>query len=401
MIDFPQFETLCQRTDSKIIMLVVDGLGGLPHPSTGRSELESADLPNLDHLSTQSATGLTTPVAPGISPGSGPGHTALFGYDPIQYLIGRGVLEALGLGIHLGSDDIAIRCNFCTIDNTGTIVDRRAGRISDVESSKLVHKLGDIKIPGIKLSTFPGKGHRFVLVLSGDGLSSDVSDTDPSNIGLSPLKATAVTNGSEITAETANAFVEEARGLLSDETNANMVLLRGFSQLPTWPQMNDKYLLNTAAVAAYPMYRGLAQLIGMEILETGESFGDELDTLEKNFEAHDFFFLHYKPADAAGEDGDFGAKVKALEALDSYIPRLRSLGAETLVVAGDHSTPSIMSSHSWHPVPLLIHSSLTGNEGISSFCEKECSKGSIGRIQATSVMALTLANAGKLLKFGP
>ena len=401
MIDFPYIGDLCRSTDSKIVMLVVDGLGGLPHPDTGKSELESADLPNLDRLAQRSAAGLTTPVAPGITPGSGPGHTALFGYDPVKYLIGRGVLEALGTGVELRDGDVAVRCNFCTLDDSGLIVDRRAGRISTQESRPLVDELGRIEVPGARLSVYPGREYRFVIVLSGEGLGTTIRETDPSVTGVAPLAPTALADDSLVTARAAGVFADEAWKMLAGRATANMVLMRGFSRLPDWPRMDDVYRLKPAAIAVYPMYRGLARLLGMQVLPTGETIDDELDTLEQSFEDHDFFFLHYKPADAAGEDGDFGAKVAALEELDARIPRLLALGAETVVVTGDHSTPAIMASHSWHPVPLLVSSSLTAGDGVPVFTERGCASGSIGRIPATSVMMLALANAGKLVRYGP
>ena len=401
MIDFPNIEELCQRTATRIVMLVVDGLGGLPHPETGRSELETAALPNLDMLARESAGGLTTPVAPGITPGSGPGHMSLFGYDPVKYLMGRGVLEALGIGVELGPGDVAARGNLCTVDGQGLIVDRRAGRIATEQSAPLLEELDRIEAPGADLSVYPVRDHRFVLVLRGEGLGEQVGETDPQSVGVTPLEAEALDDGSIKTAEAANAFAAGARRALDGRSTANMVLLRGFSQRPDLPQMGDVYGLKPAAIAAYPMYRGLAELIGMSVLATGTSFDDELDTLESSFGDHDFFFLHYKPADAAGEDGDFDAKVAALEELDARIPRLVELGADTLVVAGDHSTPAIMGSHSWHPVPLLVHSRLTKGDGVPAFSERGCASGSIGRVPATGVMMQAMANAGKLRKFGP
>lgn len=401
MIDFPYIGDICRSTGSKIVMLVVDGLGGLPHPETGRSELESAGLPNLDSLAQRSAAGLTTPVAPGIAPGSGPGHTALFGYDPVKYLMGRGVLEALGLGVELRDGDVAVRCNFCTLDESGLIVDRRAGRIPTEESRPLVEELSRIEAPGASLSVHQGRDYRFVIVLSGEGLGTNVRETDPSVTGVAPLEPAALSDDSRVTAHALSVFAGEARKSLAGRAAANMVLLRGFSKLPDWPRMDDVYRLRPAAIAAYHMYRGLATLLGMEVLPTGDTFDDELDTLERSFEDHDFFFLHYKPADAAGEDGDFAAKVTALEELDARIPRLLALGADTLVVAGDHSTPAIMAGHSWHPVPLLVNSPLTAGDGVPAFTERGCTTGSIGRIPATSVMMLAMANAGKLVRFGP
>ena len=401
MIDFPYITELCSSTPSKIVMLVVDGLGGLPHPETGKSELETAKTPNLDRLADQSSCGLTTPVAPGITPGSGPGHLALFGYDPVKYLIGRGVLEAIGIGVELEKGQVAARGNFCTIDESGLLVDRRAGRIPTSESAPLVELLDRIEVPGVDISLYPVRDHRFVLVLSGDGLDERVRETDPQALGVPPLEAEAGVPEAEKTAETVRSFTRQAREFLGERPSANMILLRGFSALPDLPDMGRTYSLNPACIAAYPMYRGLAHLVGMKVVPTGMSFDDELDTLEKSFHEHDFFFLHYKPADAAGEDGDFEGKVESLEQLDARIPRLLDLDVDTLVVAGDHSTPAIMGSHSWHPVPLMVKSPIYAGDGVGEFNERTCASGSIGRIPAVNVMTIALANAGKLQKFGP
>ena len=401
MIDLPYMADIRQTTSSKIVMLVVDGLGGAPHPETGRSELETASLPNLDSLARRSACGLTTPVAPGVTPGSGPGHLALFGYDPVKYLTGRGVLEALGIGVELGADDVAARGNLCTVDADGLIVDRRAGRISTAESAELVRKLDAIRVSGADIAAYPVRDHRFVLTLSGPGLGDDVSETDPQAEGAAPLEATAGSPGSTATAAAVNEFVARAGEALSGRDQANMVTLRGFAGLPDLPDMGEAYGLTPAAIAAYPMYRGLASLAGMRVLPTGDSFDAELDTLADNWADHDYFFLHYKPADAAGEDGDFDAKVAALEELDVRVPRILDLGPDVLVVAGDHSTPAILGSHSWHPVPFLVSSALTRGDGVEAFTERACATGSIGRIAATHAMLLALAQAGKLRKYGP
>ena len=401
MIDFPYIQELSQSTPSKIVMLLVDGLGGLPHPDTGESELESAALPNLDALARQSACGLTTPVAPGVTPGSSPGHMALFGYDPVKYLMGRGVLEALGIGLELRDGDVAARGNLCTVDASGQVLDRRAGRIPSSESVPLIQLLDRIEVPGVSLSVHPVRDHRFVLVIRGDAIRERVSDTDPQSVAVPPLEPTALSDDSVPTAQAAADFVAAAREALGHRPNANMVLLRGFSGMPQLPNMRQQYRLDPAAIAAYPMYRGTAQLVGMQVLATGDTFDDELDTLEAHFGDHDFFFVHYKPADAAGEDGDFQAKVTALEELDARIPRLLALGSDVLVVAGDHSTPAVMGGHSWHPVPVMLRSQLTVGSRVENFTENECAAGSIGRIPATDVMMLALAHAGKLRKFGP
>ena len=401
MIDLPYLDDICRSTPSKIVMLVVDGLGGAPHPDTGLSELETARLPALDALARRSACGLTTPVTHGVTPGSGPGHMALFGYDPVKYLMGRGVLEALGVALDLAEDEVAVRGNFCTVDSDGLLVDRRAGRISTERSAPLVERLNTVEVPGVDVSVYPVRDYRFVLVLKGNGLGDRVTETDPQVVGAAPLDPTALSGEAEPTAQAARAFVAAARDLLQREESANMVLLRGFSGLPQLPDFGKSYRLDPAAIAAYPMYRGLARLVGMRVISTGETFEHELDTLSERFEEHDFFFLHYKPADAAGEDGDFDAKVARLEELDAAIPRLLELGPDVLVVAGDHSTPAITAGHSWHPVPLLIHSKLSVGEGVAKLSERACAAGSLGRIPATSVMLLALAHAGKLIRFGP
>ena len=401
MIDFPHIADICQSTPSKVVMLVVDGLGGAPHPETGKSELEEARTPNLDKLASRSVCGLTTPVMPGVTPGSGPGHLSLFGYDPVKYLICRGVLEALGIDVEIREGDVAARGNFCTVDGQGKLVDRRAGRISSQESIPICEQLDQIEVPGLEVSILPVQDYRFVALFRGEGLSEDVTETDPQILDVPPRRVEAMNPGAEKTAAAANALIEGAREALGDRDRANMVLLRGFSQLPELPDFGQMYRLNPAAIAAYPMYRGLAKVAGMTVIPTGPNFQAEVETLAQRFQEHDFFYLHYKPADAAGEDGDFNAKVQALEALDEFIPGLLDLQPDAFVVAGDHSTPSILAAHGWQPVPLLIHSKLTLGEGVAAFDERNCAAGSLGRIPATHLMFLALAHAGKLVKFGP
>ncbi len=401
MIDLEQLHDCYVTTSSKIVLLVVDGLGGLPHPDTGRSELETANLPNLDAMARESACGVTTPVLPGVAPGSGPGHLALFGYDPLKYIIGRGALEALGIEVELRPGDVAARGNFCTVDGDGNLVDRRAGRIPTEFSTPLCQRLDTIELPGVQVDVFPVQDYRFVLRLRGEGLSEAITETDPQITGVPALPVKSLDTAAEKTATLINDFVDQAGNLLSGEERGNMVLLRGWAQLPSLPPMGQIYRINPAGIAAYPMYRGLATVANMRIVPTGRTFSDEVDTLHEEFENHDFFFIHYKPADAAGEDGDFEAKVRALEDLDPLIPRIRELNPDVFMVAGDHSTPAIMAAHSWHPVPFMLHSQLTRGEGVPSFDERACNTGSIGSIPATYVMLLAMSHAGKLTKYGP
>ncbi len=391
-----------EKTSSKIVLLVADGLGGLPDPDTGKSELETADTPNLDALAARSALGLTVPVRPGITPGSGPGHLGLFGYDPETYLIKRGIMEALGIGLDVGPGQIAARGNFCTVDADGNLTDRRAGRIATELSTPLAAQLDTIELDGCAVRVYPVREYRFVAVFEGDGLEDDVSESDPQKLGVPPLPFEALTPGSEKMAAAAAEFVEKARSLLGGRDIANMVMLRGFSQFPTVPSMSELYRLDPVAIATYPMYRGLARIVGMNVVDTGPTFDDEIDTMAGLWDRHDYFFIHYKATDAAGEDGDFAKKVATIEALDRCLPRVLELESDVLMIGGDHSTPSIFAAHSWHPVPFLLHSRYSGMEGpdAGGFSERACARGLLGRFPAKDALPLALANAGKLAKFG-
>ena len=402
MIDFPYLSDVVRSTPSQIVMVVVDGLGGMPHPDYGKSELEFADIPLLDTLGSTSSVGATIPVAPGITPGSGPGHMALFGYNPVKYLLGRGILEGMGIGADIAEGDVAARGNFCVLDTEGSIVDRRAGRLDTETCKTLCSKLNEIQLDGVDFDVYPVMDYRFVLVLKGENLSPNISETDPQVEGVIPLLSQPFNSEAQVTANFIKEFVLKATELLgSADSSANGILLRGFSSLPTLPDFGNQYALNPAAIAAYPMYRGLAGLIGMDILESGQTFESEIDVLEDNFhQGYDFFFLHYKPADSAGEDGDFLAKVSQLENFNRDIQRVIDLNPDVLVICGDHSTPSFTASHSWHPVPFMINSQYS--EGTSAvFTEKACRTGAIGTIQAEQLMFQVLAHASKLKKFGP
>jgi 2,3-bisphosphoglycerate-independent phosphoglycerate mutase len=396
---------LVVHNTTKIVLVSLDGLGGLPRPETGRSELETAHLPNLSQLATEAACGLIRHVAPGITPGSGPGHLGLFGYDPLHYQVGRGVLEALGIEFDLRPGDVAARGNFCTIDSAGRITDRRAGRLATEINLKLTERLRKIRLPGVEVFVETVKDYRFVLVLrararGGARLAAGLSETDPQATGVPPLPVKALNPRAKTTAALVNRFIAEARRLLADAAPANMVLLRGFDQLPKLPRFPEVFGLRSAAIAAYPMYRGLAKLVGMEVLKTGTSFDDELATLREHWDAYDFFFVHYKDTDKAGEDGDFDAKVRALERLDRAIPEIRALKPDVLIVSGDHATPSVLAAHGWQPVPVMIWSRYCGADGVTAFTERACGAGSLGIIPSQHLMPLVMANALRLTKFG-
>ncbi|MPZ22749.1 MAG: 2,3-bisphosphoglycerate-independent phosphoglycerate mutase [Dehalococcoidia bacterium] len=396
---------LSRVTDSRILLCVLDGLGGLARPETGRSELEEADTPNLDILARRSALGLTHPVGPGITPGSGPGHLALFGFDPEEYNIGRGVLEATGIDFDLGPHDVAARGNFCTVDADGRITDRRAGRIATELSAPIVARLNEIRVDGVEIIVRPVKDHRFVLILRGEGLSDRVRDTDPQAVGVGPLPAQPYVPDDEASVRTAtvvNRFAAEAAKLLAGEPQANMMTLRGFAAYPNLPSMQDLYKLDPAAFAVYPMYRGLAKLVGMRAYASGHAFADSVAALGEHWDSgHTFFFLHFKPTDAAGEDGDFERKVQAIEEFDSHLEGILDLKPDVLVVTGDHSTPALMAAHSWHPVPFLLHSdNVRVDDRAEGFSETRCGAGSLGTFLAKDTLTLAMAHAGKLTKYG-
>lgn len=400
-MEFQMLKALLVPAQTKIAMIVMDGIGGLPLTPGGKTELETARKPNLDALAAQSALGLADPVAPGITPGSGPGHLGIFGYDPLQFEIGRGVLEALGIDFDLGPNDVAARGNFCTVDADGRLTDRRAGRIATNVNVELVKLLRTIKIPGVQIFVETVKEHRFVLVLRGKGLGDALTETDPQRLGVPALPVKATDAQSAKAAKIANQFIKQARKLLADQSPANMILLRGFAKKPKWQNYEQAFGLRAAAIAAYPMYRGLGKLLGMQTLPVeGETIADEFTALEKSWNAFDFFYLHVKKTDSYGEDGNFDGKVHVIEELDAQLPRLLALKPDVIIVGGDHSTPSLLKSHSWHPVPVLLWSKFVRADGIAEYGERACARGSLGRFPSKDLMPMALANAQRLTKFG-
>jgi len=394
---------LIQKNNTKILLIVLDGLGGLP--VDGKTELDAANKPNLDALATKSACGLHTPVAMGITPGSGPGHLALFGYDPIEWQIGRGVLEALGLGIELKKTDVAIRVNYATLEN-GIIKDRRAGRIPTDESRKITERLQEsIKsIDNVEVIFGPGMEHRFAVVLRfPEPLplgSASLKDTDPQKEGKRPIPVTPEIPQAEQVAGIAEKLISSILDIIKNEPKANFILLRGFSQVPDIPHFEEVYGLKPLCIATYPMYRGLARLIGMSAPALKGDIREEIDFLKTNYNDYDFFFLHVKKVDSYAEDGNFEGKVSKIEEFDSLLPEVIGLNPEVLIITGDHSTPSVLKSHSWHPVPLLLKSPYVIGNTCKAFTERECIKGELGIFPTVNLMPLALANAGRLKKFG-
>jgi 2,3-bisphosphoglycerate-independent phosphoglycerate mutase len=391
---------LVVRNASKIVLAVADGLGGLPVEPGGPTELEAAATPNLDALVKAHVCGLSLPVRPGITPGSGPGHLGLFGYDPVEHQIGRGVLEALGIDFDLGPNDVAARGNFCTVDAEGRITDRRAGRIANEPARAVVAKLKQIRVAGAEVFVEHVREYRFVVVLRGDPAGADVADTDPGREGVRPLSPKASNRESEPTARLIAQFIEQAAAILKDEAQANMVTLRGIARRPPVPSMTEVYGLRAAALAVYPMYRGLARLVGMTVLDPGRNWTEQCEALGRQWRDFDFFFLHYKYTDAAGEDGDFGRKVERIEEFDAGFAKIVELRPDVLIVTGDHSTPARLRSHSWHPVPVLLASDACRPDLVESFGERPCLMGGLGQLEAKHLLPLALAHAGRLAKFG-
>ncbi|MCC6507459.1 MAG: 2,3-bisphosphoglycerate-independent phosphoglycerate mutase [Pirellulaceae bacterium] len=388
------------KNKSKIVMLVADGLGGLPMEPGGKTELESAKTPNLSALAKRGVQGLSIPVKPGIAPGSGPGHLGLFGYDPLKYQIGRGALEATGIGFELQPGDVAIRCNFCTLDASGNISDRRAGRISSEESAPLAISLRQVKIPGVEIFVEPVKEHRFVVVFRAAGLGGNVKDTDPQATGVPPLDPVAEDAASVRTAEIAKEFLKQAKVILKGHPKANFHTMRGFANKPDLAPFDTVYGLRAAAIAVYPMYKGLARLVGMKIVGSATTLAEQFEVLKQAWNDYDFFFIHFKYTDSTGEDGNFAEKVKRIEELDSALPALTSLGPDVLIVTGDHSTPSYLKSHSWHPVPTLLVSDCCRPDPHTTFNETTAITGGLGQFEAQYLMLLALSNAGRMGKFG-
>ena len=403
MADLELMRELTMTADTKIILLVMDGLGGLPREPGGPTELEFAQTPNLDKLAREGMIGLSIPIAHGITPGSGPGHLALFGYDPVKYLIGRGVLESVGIGLELTPDDVAARGNFCTVDENRVITDRRAGRIPTEKCAELVKMLKPIKLPGIEVIIEPVQDYRFALILRGKGLADKLSETDPQKTGRKPLPVNALDPEAQHTADLANEWIAQAREILKNERPANMVTLRGWAQEPGLPKFEDIYKLRAAAIAVYPMYKGLASLAGMTLIQGLHHLDEQVEALRANWNSYDFFFFHFKYTDSRGEDGNFEGKAAEIEKVDAVIPRILERVPDVLIVTGDHSTPAVWKAHSWHPVPTLLAArapGLTRRNDVTGFGETECLKGALGQFQATDLMPLALSYAKRMNKFG-
>ncbi len=399
---FEDLTSLLAPADSKIVMLVMDGLGGLPMTLGGKTELEAARTPNMDKVAADGILGQMTPISAGITPGSGPAHLGLFGYDAVKQEVGRGVLESIGVGMYVNKGDVAARGNFCTVDAEGKISDRRAGRIPSKEAAPIVEKLKSIKLPGVEVEVRHVKEYRFAVVMRGEGLLPDLEETDPQRTGVAPLAVKAKTTAAEKTARLYNQWVDEAGKILKDEPKANALTLRGFATDPGLKSYQELYGLKAACVAVYPMYRGVAQLCGMDIIDfPGEYPADQFRALGKIWNDYDFFFIHIKKTDSNGEDGNFDGKVKVIESVDEALPILMGMNLDVLIITGDHSTPAKLKTHSWHPVPFVLWAPATVRPDLQTeFGERACMGGGLGVFPAMEAMPLALGHALRLNKFG-
>lgn len=388
------------RNDRRILLLVMDGLGGLPRAPGGPTELEAARTPNLDALAGAAECGLQLPVDYGIAPGSAPGHLALFGYDPLQYPIGRGIVAALGIGFPVRGGDLAVRLNFATRDAAGAVIDRRAGRIATETCAELAARLDGIELPGVELAVRPVRDYRAVVVLRGAGLSAAVADTDPQATGVPAPEPRATAAVGERTAALIAAFVARARELLAASAPANEVLLRGFAQLPAIPGLQERFGLRPVALAVYPDYKGVSRLVGMEVIDGLADLQAQALALAAAWSDHDYFFVHHKYTDSTGEDGDFDAKVAEIERVDAALPELLAPGPDVVIVTGDHSTPSTARAHTAHPVPFLIHAAGARPDAVRTFGEQACASGAWGVVPGRALLAIALGHAGKVARYG-
>jgi len=394
--------SLAMENDKRIVLLVMDGVGDCDNDGKGTA-LQQAKTPNLDALAAESALGLIVPVDVGVTPGSGPGHLGLFGYDPLIYKVGRGVLSALGIEFPLEDRDVAARLNFCTIDADGNVTDRRAGRISDDENRRVLEKIRQKLRPpeGIEVFFETVAEHRALMVLRGEGLDDDIGETDPQATGVPPLCPCRPPHDKSKTAKLVEQVIEQVRQILVDEPKANMILARGFAKHPSWPKFQERYKLKPAAVAGYPMYRGVARLVGIPVVSRPTSAEDICAEAAKALQDHTFVFAHFKYTDKTGEDGDLAGKIARIEQMDAAIPKLLAAEPDVLIITGDHSTPPSLMAHSWHPVPVLMRAPyLRGGDGAGGFNEISCRAGQIGTILAKQLLPLAMAHAGKLEKFG-
>lgn len=399
---YQYLKPLLEKNDTKIVLLVLDGLGGIGITENGLTALEAAETPHMDRLAKEGCLGQTIPIRHGITPGSGPAHLALFGYEPVEHSVGRGALSAAGINVPVHKGDIAARGNLCSLDEDGNVTDRRAGRISHQDAAPVVDILNEVQIPEVQVEVHQVKQYRFVVIMRGEGLDPALNDTDPQETGVPPIPLSAQKPAAQRAAELFQNWIRKAYQALEDQPRANGFLLRGFATDPGFPSFEEAFGLQAACIAEYPMYKGVSRLVGMDVIEGFEpGIQGEFNAVSDAWDEHDFFFIHVKKIDSYGEDGNVDAKSGAIEEVDQALPMLLDLNPDVLIITGDHSTPAALRSHSWHPVPFLLWAPETHRTDLeTSFGERVCAHGGLGTFPAVETMSLALAHARRLEKFG-
>ena len=411
----------------KGILFICDGMGDRPNPDRGgRSPLEEASTPNMDRLASEGLVGLIDIISPGVRPGSDVAHLSLFGYDPYRYYTGRGGFEAAGAGLDLKLGDVALRCNYATVDDRLVIQDRRAGRIRE-GGEELAEALNSIRLEadGVKLEFHHTVEHRGVLVLRSEGrkLSRLVSDTDPHEIGVKVLEAKPLEDSEEakFTAKLINEFTWRSYEVLKDHPvnvervrsglpPANIILSRGAGTLPHVEPLGKLYNARFAAIAAVALVRGICRVVGMDLIDVpGATGGLDTDYSAKGkaaveaLQSYDLVVVHVKAADVAGHDGKFDVKTEVIERIDHMIGEvMESLDLDSTYIAltADHATPVSVGDHMGDPVPFLLHGPGLFPSGVEKFCERTASKGNASRIKGSDLIPLLMNYMGRSEKFG-
>ncbi len=397
----------------KIVFIVFDGLADRPIKELGnKTPLEVANKPNLDELAKRGVNGLLDIISPGKRIGSDVAHLSILGYDPYKYYTGRGPLEASGIGLELDSNDVAFRANFATVSEDFTVIDRRAGRIKE-GTKELEKAINEIDI-GVDFIFKASVAHRGALVLKGKGLSDKVSDTDPHEVGVKVMEAKPLENTKEAkrTAEIINEFTKKVHEVLNNHRvnverakrglpKANIVLLRGAGRTPKLEPFEKRYGIKGACIAKTAIIKGIARLLGMEVIDSKEDFLERGKQIFEALNRNDFVLLNIKEPDEAGHDGNYEKKIKIIEEADKMIGMFLDYVEENyLVVLSDHTTPVSFRDHTGDEVPVLIAGPEVRSDDVTTFSERSVYKGYLNRIRALDLMTYMLNLTNRLEKYG-
>jgi 2,3-bisphosphoglycerate-independent phosphoglycerate mutase len=404
----------------KILILICDGLGDRPVGALkGKTPLEAAPRPNMNHFAKGGACAIIDIIAPGVRPGSDTAHLALLGFDPYKVYTGRGPFEAMGVGMEVRPGDVAFRCNFSTVNDKMEIEDRRAGRIKE-GTAELARALDGWEYEGVKVYFKEGTEHRGVLLLRALGLSPLVSDPDPHEEGVRPHECLPKAPEAALTARVVNAFVKRSHEILMEhpvnrerikagKRPANIILPRGAGMMPHLPSFQERFGMKCAAIAGVALVKGICRVAGMELLDVKGATGG-LDTdmdakmkaALKALDSHDMVLVNIKAADLCGHDGDYKMKSKVAGRIDKALGLLRKDLPEDahFALTADHSTPCCAKDHTGDPVPLAIYGRHVRTDGVQTFGERACAGGGLGRLRGTDLLQVMLDLAGRSEKFG-